>query len=65
MTTTTKKWNEFASARYQKKNLINKQFRLNRNTNAEIIDYLDNIENFQGYIKQLIEYDMKHNVIKK
>jgi hypothetical protein len=32
---------------------------LNRNTDSDIIDFLDQCENKQGYIKRLIRKDMK------
>ena len=35
------------------------QLKLNRETDADIIDQLESVENIQGYIKKLIRQDIK------
>jgi hypothetical protein len=48
-----------ANLRYQKKNIKQMKLDLNRNTDSDIIIFLDQCENKQGYIKALIREDMK------
>lgn len=48
-----------ANNKYIAKNLVQKSFRLNRRTDVDILEYLETIDNFSGYIKQLIREDMK------
>jgi len=48
-----------ANLRYQKKNIKQMKLDLNRNTDADIISFLERCENKQGYIKALIREDMK------
>lgn len=48
-----------ANLRYQKKNIKQMKLDLNRNTDSDIIDFLDQCKNKQGYIKKLIREDMK------
>jgi len=48
-----------ANLRYQKKNIKQMKLDLNRNTDSDIIDFLDQCENKQGYIKALIREDMR------
>lgn len=43
-----------ATAKYQKKNTRMFTLRLNLNTDMDIINKLEQVENKQGYIKQLI-----------
>lgn len=46
-------------ARWQKANVSRIFVKLYKNTDADMIEFLDGIENKQGYIKQLIRDDMK------
>lgn len=50
-----------AQKKWEKKAIIDKSIRLNRNTDADIIDYLAgaNITSFQGYVKELIRQDIQ------
>lgn len=48
-----------ASAKYDKVNTKGIYLKLNRTTDADIIEYLSNKDNIQGYIKQLIRKDIK------
>lgn len=43
---------------YEKENVVRLQVKLNRNTEYDLIDFLETKENKQGYIKQLIRDDM-------
>lgn len=47
------------SIKYDKANTSRVYIKLNKNTDKDILDYLDNIQNKQGYIKELIRKDMK------
>lgn len=40
--------------RYEKKMIRRINLKLNRKTDADILDHLESVENVQGYIKQLI-----------
>ena len=44
--------------RYQKKNVIQLNIRLNKKTDADIIAALETVGNKQGYIKELIRLDI-------
>ena len=44
---------------WKSKNIKQFKIGLNRNTDADIIDFLDTLDNKQGYIKDLIRRDMK------
>lgn len=44
--------------RYQKKNVIQLNIRLNKKTDADIIAALESVSNKQGYIKELIRLDI-------
>lgn len=48
-----------ANLRYQKKNIKQMKIDLNRNTDSDIISFLETCKNKQGYIKKLIREDMK------
>lgn len=48
-----------ASIKYNAKNVKQVKLNLNRKTDADIIDYLDQCSNVQGYIKDLIIKDME------
>lgn len=45
--------------KYNKENTRTFCIRLNKNTDSEILAYLDQIENKTGYIKRLISEDMR------
>ena len=47
------------SIKYDKENTKRVFIKLNKNTDKDILDYLDGIPNKQGYIKELIRKDMK------
>ena len=48
-----------ANLKYKKKNIKQMKIDLNRNTDSDIISFLEKRENKQGYIKALIREDMK------
>ena len=48
-----------ATMKYKKKNIKQMKIDLNRNTDSDIISFLEKCENKQGYIKALIREDMK------
>ncbi len=48
-----------ASIKYNAKNVKQVKLNLNRKTDADIIDHLDQCSNVQGYIKDLIRKDME------
>ena len=54
----TKEAKRRANAKYDKANTKGIYLKLNKNTDADIIERLDEIENVQGYIKTLIRKDM-------
>lgn len=45
--------------RYDKANTIQVKLKLNKNTDADIIERLDSVDNRQGYIKELIRKDIR------
>lgn len=47
-----------ASIKYNKENTVQISLKLNRTTDADLIDSLNRIENKQGYIKELIRRDI-------
>ena len=47
-----------ASIKYDKENTTQNMIKLNKKTDADILDHLSKIDNVQGYIKQLIRNDM-------
>ena len=47
-----------AVKRYNDKNIVQVHVALNRKTDADILAWLEQKENKQGYIKQLIRKDM-------
>ena len=49
-----------ASAKYNKENTIQLLIRLNKKTDSDIITHLADQDSKQGYIKELIRYDMKY-----
>ena len=52
-----------AIAKYDAANTRQIHLKLNKNTDAEIIAHLEKQKSIQGYIKELIDLDMKHNVM--
>ena len=48
-----------AHRRYQKKNLVRFALDVNRNTEADLLEWLQSQENKAGYIKGLIRADME------
>lgn len=54
----TKEAKRRASAKYDKANTKGIYLKLNKNTDTDIIEYLEEVENVQGYIKTLIRKDM-------
>ena len=44
---------------YEKENIRQIRLKLNRNTEPELIEWVEKQENIQGYIKRLIREDMK------
>ena len=51
-----------ASIKYDALNTTRLYVRLNNKTDADILEHLDQIENKQGYVKNLIRKDMKRPV---
>ena len=47
-----------ASVKYNKENTVQISLKLNRSTDADLIDSLNKIANKQGYIKELIRRDI-------
>lgn len=47
-----------AKIRYDKANTVQLKMKLNRNTDADILAWLEQQDNKQGYIKALIRADM-------
>lgn len=52
------KANVKASIKYDKENTIQVRFKLNKKTDADIIEHLQTVDNKQGYLKDLIRKDM-------
>ena len=50
-----------AKSAYDAKTARYISLKLNRNTDRDIIDQLDDQENIQGYLKRLIREDMQRN----
>lgn len=48
-----------ADARYKAANTKQIKFVLNKRTEPELIEYLESVDNVQGYIKSLIRADMQ------
>lgn len=51
-----------ASARYDAGNTTSVRLKLNINTDMDIIEKLDTVNNKNGYIKKLIREDIKNDV---
>ena len=56
---TTSKAQLRAQAKYDKDNTVQLKLKLNKKTNADIIDYLSRQENKQGFIKTIIREFMR------
>lgn len=50
-----------ASTTYNQRNTVRLGVNLNRNTDADLIVWMEKIQNKQGYIKSLIRNDMGNN----
>lgn len=48
-------------ARYDAKNTLRVNIKLNRNTDSDIIDYLNSVDNKQGLFKKLIREDIERS----
>lgn len=46
--------------KYDKNNTVQIKMKLNKNTDADIIEYLETKDNRQGYLKALIRKDMEN-----
>ena len=49
-----------ASIKYNKENTVQISLKLNRSTDADLIDSLNRVKNKQGYIKELIRRDISN-----
>lgn len=50
-----------AQAKYDKDNTVQVRLKLNKKTDRDILDYLSDCNNKQGYIKELIRSDIRVN----
>lgn len=48
-----------ATAKYDAANTVQFKIKLNKTTDAELIEFLKGFDNRQGYLKELILQDMK------
>lgn len=48
-----------ATAKYDAANTVQFKIKLNKTTDADMIDFLKSLDNRQGYLKELILQDMK------
>lgn len=55
---TTSKAQLRAQEKYDKDNTVQVKLKLNKKTDADLISWLDDISNKQGYIKDLIRSDI-------
>ena len=53
-----------AQRKYAEKNLQQYKFSLNKKTDSDIIEKLENVTNKTGYFKKLIREDMKKTALK-
>ena len=58
---TTTEAHKRASAKYDKANTKQIKMKLNCTTDSDILEALEQIDNVQGYIKQLIRADIERN----
>ncbi len=49
-----------AVRKYQKQNIVMKTVNFNKRTEADLIAHLGGVENFGGYVKELIRRDMQN-----
>lgn len=49
-----------ATQNYKKKNVKKYLLELNRNTDQELIDKMESVQNKQGYLKELIKKDINN-----
>ena len=54
-----------AILKYQAKSIKQIPLRLNRNTDADIIEWLDGKDSVNGYLKDLIRRDIRFNHVSK
>lgn len=47
--------------KYNKNNTVQYAFRLNKNTDAELIEFFNNVKNKSGLIKNLLKEYLKNN----
>lgn len=59
----TKEAKARANAKYDKTHTKGIYLKLNKSTDSDIISYLDEVDNVQGYIKTLIRKDMARIVL--
>lgn len=57
---TVRKYAEYQD-QYQKANIRQYVLKVNRKTEQDLHDWLEEKENIQGYLKELIRKDMKEN----
>ena len=50
-----------ATAKYKAKNEKQVRFSLNKNTDADIIQFLEGVGNVNGYLKALVREDMRRD----
>ena len=50
--------------RYEAKTIRRFALKINRNTDADILDHLESLDNVQGYIKDLIRDDLRRRASK-
>lgn len=48
-----------AQTKYDKKNTVSVSLKLNKRTDADILERLDEVNSKQGYIKALVREDMR------
>ena len=51
-----------ANAKYDKNNTKVISLKLNKNTDQDILDYLDSVDNTQGFIKQLLRQEISKQI---
>lgn len=52
-----------ASIKYDKDHTRQIKFKFNLETDSDVLDKLDSVDNKQGYIKALIRADIKHKIL--
>lgn len=56
--------NKASIKRYQTANIKQISLQLNKKTEADLLEYIESLDNKQGYIKALIRADMERNKTK-